>query len=69
LQYASLDHLVGAGEEGLRHGEAERVGCLQIDDQLEFGRSMNREVCRLCSIEDLSGVAAKAVIDGIRLPP
>ena len=33
---ASLDDLIGAGEEGLRHGEAERLGGLQIDDQLEF---------------------------------
>jgi putative ABC transport system substrate-binding protein len=32
----SFDHIVGAGEDRLRHGEAERLGGLQIDDQLEF---------------------------------
>jgi hypothetical protein len=30
-----LDHLVGAGEQGWRHVEAERHGRLQIDHQLE----------------------------------
>jgi len=32
---ASLDHLVGASEQGLRHGQAERRRCFQVDDQLK----------------------------------
>src|SRR5215831_18747937 len=34
----SFDHLVGAGDERRRHGEAERPGRYQIDDKLELGR-------------------------------
>jgi len=33
-----FDHLVGAGDERRRHGEAERPGRYQIDDKLELGR-------------------------------
>jgi len=28
----------------LRHGEAEHLGGLQIDDQLEFGRLLDRQI-------------------------
>ena len=35
---ASFDDLVGAGEDRLRDGQAERLGGLEIDDQLEFCR-------------------------------
>ena len=30
-----FDHLVGATEQRQRHGEAERLGRLQIDDEAE----------------------------------
>jgi hypothetical protein len=35
-----------------RHGEAERFGGLEIDDQVELGRRLYRQVGRLCAFED-----------------
>ena len=42
LGFTSLDHLVGAGEQGLWHGEAKRLGSFHVNDQLVFGRRLHR---------------------------
>src|ERR1700687_1545576 len=46
---ASFDHLVGAIEQLERDFEAERFGGLEIDDQLELGGLLHREIGRLFS--------------------
>jgi hypothetical protein len=48
----SLDQLVGLREQQWRHGEAERFGGLKVDDQLEFGRLLHRQIGRFGALED-----------------
>jgi hypothetical protein len=42
-----FDHLVGAGEQCGRHGEAERLRGRKIYDEIELGRLLDRNVGRL----------------------
>ena len=47
-----FNHFVRAGQ-CRRHGQAERSGDLEIDDNLEFGRLLDRQVGRLGALEYL----------------
>ena len=60
---ALFDHLVGAREDRLRHGEAERLRGLEVDDQLEFGRLLDWQVGRVGTFEDVPDVSADLAID------
>src|SRR4029079_14229809 len=42
----SLDHLISAGQQVGRNAQAKRLRSLEIDDELEFGRGLNRHVGR-----------------------
>ena len=54
--FTSFDHLVGAGEQRRRHGEAEHPGSLEIDDQLDLGGLLNRQITGLFAFENAGGV-------------
>jgi hypothetical protein len=47
-----LDNLVGGRKQRRWHGEAERLRCFEIDDQLELGGVLHQKVGRLLSLED-----------------
>src|SRR5262245_12296956 len=53
LRASSFDHLVGAHEERLRNGEANRLGGGQVDDEFKFCRLLDRDIGGLRSTEDL----------------
>src|SRR5438067_8632340 len=59
----SLNDLVGAGEERLRHGQAELFRGLQVNNQLECRRLLDRQIGWLGATEDLSDVNPKLAID------
>jgi hypothetical protein len=48
------NHLIGAYEHRLRHGNAERFGRLQVDDQLEARRLLDGKIAGFGAAQDLS---------------
>src|ERR1700738_3349499 len=66
-----LDYLVGAGDQRLRHGEAECLGGFEINRRLEFSWRLHRKIGWFFAFEDAIDVARCTVkqidlIDPIR---
>ena len=51
-----FDHLVGNREYAWRNGEAQLLGCLEIDDQFEPRELHDRKVGRLFTFENSAGI-------------
>jgi hypothetical protein len=56
----SANHLVRLEEHGRRNGEAERLGGLEVDHQLELRGLLHREVGGLGALEDLVHIGGRA---------
>src|SRR5271166_483807 len=65
----SFDDLVGAGEDRWRDRQAERLGGVEIDDQLECCRLLDRRVGRLGALADLPDVNANPAMDNREAGP
>ena len=57
-----FDHLISARQQRRRHGEAERLGGLQVDDHLVLCRRLHRHVGRVLTFEDAVDVAGRLPI-------
>jgi hypothetical protein len=56
----SFDHLVRDGEQRRRCRKAKRFGGLEIDDELKFGRPLDRNVRRLRPPQNLVHIVGRA---------
>src|SRR5262245_18037553 len=56
----SLNNLVGAGEQGARHREAQRLRCLEIDSQFEFGGQLYGKLSRFRTAQNTINVGSRA---------
>ena len=57
------------GEQRRRNGEAERPGGLEVDDQFELGRLLDRQVGGLRALENAADIDAGLTIRVARLAP
>src|SRR5439155_26597899 len=57
-----FDHFVGALLEARGYVEAERLGGLEVDHQLELDRGLNGKLARLGALEDAIGIVRRAPV-------
>src|SRR6516164_5647382 len=55
----SFDHLVGAGDDRGRRGEADHPCSSQVDNKLELNRRLHRQVGRLLALKDAIDIGGR----------
>src|SRR5437588_6794741 len=55
-----FDHVIGAREDRRGHVEPERLGSGQVDDEIELGWLLDRQVARLRSMQNLVDIVGRA---------
>ncbi len=55
----SFDHLVGEREQLVGYGKAERLGSLEVDDQLELDWGLDGKLARLLALDDAIGICRR----------
>ena len=56
LALFSFEYFVGTTRQRQRHGDAERLGGLQVDVQLDFACLLHRQIGRLIALENSPGI-------------
>src|SRR5205807_1216629 len=59
--YRSFDDPIGEREKARRDGEADRPGDAEVEREVEFGQTADRQLGRIGALEDEPGVAAGLV--------
>jgi hypothetical protein len=54
-----FDHLIGSRKQFVWDGESERLGGLEIDDQLILCRQLHGEIGRLLALEDAVDISCR----------
>src|SRR5215510_8058315 len=62
MAVASLDHLVGAGEQCWGHVDAKRLGGLEVDGQFELGRLQKRQIGCFRALENTGDIDATLIV-------
>src|SRR6266576_458033 len=66
---SSFNDLIGAGEHRWRNFDTKRLGGLEVDDKLELGRILHRQIGGLLAPKDAIDVARHAPVRIDRIRP